>query len=68
MIAIITYSDFPSGTAGAIRVATFAHTLIDMGYEVAVFHKSKYYNGNSPIISKSIYSDYKYSRFWLFGL
>ena len=40
-VIIVTYSNYPNGSAGAIRYATFAETYSDMGYEVIVFSKTR---------------------------
>ena len=66
MIAIITYSDFPNGTPGAIRYATFAQTYADMGYEVLVLNKS--YNNNCGCVqAEAISMGGKYNRYFLFS-
>ena len=67
VIAIITYSDFPNGSPGAIRYATFAYSLIDMGYQVVVFHKAKDCSIENSILTIPIYSENKYIRFVQFG-
>lgn len=67
MIAIITYSDYPNGTPGAIRAASFVHMLTNMEYEVAVFHKSHSYIGEDLVHSYPIYTHNKYMRFLQFG-
>lgn len=66
MIAIITYSDFPNGSPGAIRYATFAQAYSDMGYRVAVLQKwSERDNGKVNVLN--LYSRNRYSRYCLFG-
>lgn len=66
MIAIITYSDFPNGTPGAIRYATFAHTYADIGYEVLVLNKS-YSNNNGIVQAEAVSVGGKNNRFFLFS-
>ena len=67
MIAIITYSDFPTGTPGAIRYATFAQTYVDMGFEVVVLNKSYNQKDGTGVQSEAVSSGNKYSRYFLFS-
>ena len=68
MVAIITYSDYPNGTPGAIRYSTFAQTLIDIGFSVVVFQKSMNVESCDRLQIKSFHSYNKYVRFFGFGL
>lgn len=66
-VILITYSNYPNGSASAIRYANFAATLIDMDYEVIVFCKS--YTNHSKINDtnvESFTSTNKYNRLFLF--
>lgn len=66
MIAIITYSDYPDATPGAIRYATFAQTYVDMGFEVVLLNKSsdRFCHG---VRAEAIAKGNKYKRFLLFS-
>lgn len=64
-VIIITYSDYPNGSAGAIRYATFAETYSDMGYEVIVFSKTKCDN-NSRNQIETFDSGNRYVRLLLY--
>ena len=66
MIAIITYSNYPKGSAGAVRYATFAHTYADLGYKVVVLQKLSDCD-DGKIKVENLYSSNRYSQYYLFG-
>lgn len=67
MVAIITYSNYPNGSPGAIRYATFAQTLIDLGHEVIILQKSPNTKQSGKLQIKSTYSSNKLMRFFSFS-
>ena len=66
-VILITYSNYPNGSASAIRYANFAATLTDMEYEVIVFCKSSSNpNKINNIHVESFTNVNKYHRLFLF--
>ena len=65
MIVIVASSEYPDAITGAIRYVTFAHTYIDMGFEVVLLNKSSDSFCHS-VRAESIAKGNKYMRL-LFG-
>lgn len=64
MIVIVTYENYPDGSPGAIRNASFAYALSNLGYKVLVISKSKFVSDANPF-AESLYNKNKYLKFFL---
>lgn len=66
MIVIVAYENYPDGSPGAFRVASFAGAYVDFGYDVVVIHK-----GESVVVKNnpqevSFYNKNKYRKYFCF--
>lgn len=65
MIVIVTFEDYPDGSAGAIRCKSFANAYTKFGYEVTVIHKGQFEKDVCPRVI-SCYDANKYKKYFCF--
>lgn len=65
MIVIITYENYPNGSPGAIRCASFAHAYANFGYNVTVLHKGVESSNSNPNVV-SLFNGNKYKKYFNF--
>lgn len=65
MIVIVTYENYPDGSAGAIRCKSMADSYMQLGYDVVVIHKGKFKQEYNPKVI-SCYETNRIKKYFCF--